>query len=324
MDMPFLDEFPFPADFKRPTLFTRVLVLASTTSAFLSDLLHPFRLLRPHFNPTPLFNPAQFVILLDTILFMQPPTSSPSSRTSPSRPGRSPRATTQSQAALLPDDTTPSLNQSTAPSFTTSLAIAVEGVIHIDKSGESSVSVSTNMPSLSSISTHAAVNSISQSQSISTAVTPGASSSATVTNGESRRAPRKSKTDALAALNVRSRSPSFGLEDVQTNNRDHPNITSTPRQSTPIQVSPKLDMSSVKTASPRKPPPRTKQRPFGLEDCPVYYPTADEFKNPMVYIRSISEHARKYGICKIVPPEGWKMPFATDTEARLLNLLNCG
>ena len=31
-------------------------------------------------------------------------------------------------------------------------------------------------------------------------------------------------------------------------------------------------------------------------------------------IRSISDHAKNYGICKIVPPESWKMPFTTDTE----------
>lgn len=34
----------------------------------------------------------------------------------------------------------------------------------------------------------------------------------------------------------------------------------------------------------------------------------------MTYIRSITEKALNYGICKIVPPVGWKMPFVTDTE----------
>lgn len=82
----------------------------------------------------------------------------------------------------------------------------------------------------------------------------------------------------------------------------------------PIPVSPLLDMSSVKTSSPRNIAPRAQPRPFGLQDCPVFYPTIEEFKDPMAYVRSISEEAQKYGICKIIPPEDWKMPFVTDTE----------
>jgi histone demethylase JARID1 len=34
----------------------------------------------------------------------------------------------------------------------------------------------------------------------------------------------------------------------------------------------------------------------------------------MAYIDSIAPEAKKYGICKIVPPEGWQMPFELDTE----------
>jgi [histone H3]-trimethyl-L-lysine4 demethylase len=34
----------------------------------------------------------------------------------------------------------------------------------------------------------------------------------------------------------------------------------------------------------------------------------------MAYVQSISEEGMLYGMCKIVPPEGWKMPFVTDTE----------
>jgi histone demethylase JARID1 len=94
-------------------------------------------------------------------------------------------------------------------------------------------------------------------------------------------------------------------------------LTQKYRNTAPIPVSPKLDLSSVKTSTPRRPKEEGFQDPrlFGLSDCPSYYPTPDEFKDPMAYIKSISQDAEAYGICKIVPPEGWKMPFVTDTEA---------
>ena len=125
-----------------------------------------------------------------------------------------------------------------------------------------------------------------------------------------KRAPRKSKTDALAAMQIQANSSddksqsSYQVTGVRTFDDPGP----------PIAISPVLDMNSVKTTSPRNPLPRRYPRPFGLEDCPVYYPTMDEFKDPLGYIRSASENAKNYGICKIVPPESWKMPFTTDTE----------
>jgi len=82
----------------------------------------------------------------------------------------------------------------------------------------------------------------------------------------------------------------------------------------PIFAPKVLDMHSVKT---RHIPPLASSvtpRPFGLEDCPSFYPTAEEFADPLNYIRSISDRAHQYGICKIIPPENWSMPFVTDTE----------
>jgi len=125
-----------------------------------------------------------------------------------------------------------------------------------------------------------------------------------------KRAPRKSKTDALAAMQIQANSS----DDRSQSSYQVTGLRTFDDPGPPIAVSPVLDMTSVKTTSPRNPPPRKHPRPFGLDDCPTYHPTMEEFKDPLGYIRSISEHAKNYGICKIVPPESWKMPFTTDTE----------
>ena len=41
--------------------------------------------------------------------------------------------------------------------------------------------------------------------------------------------------------------------------------------------------------------------------APVFYPTVEEFQgNPLDYIGRVCRPvAEKYGICKIVPPDGW-------------------
>ena len=47
--------------------------------------------------------------------------------------------------------------------------------------------------------------------------------------------------------------------------------------------------------------------PYG----PTFYPTLEDFEgNPIDYIEKIRPIAERYGICKIVPPEGWNpTPF---------------
>jgi [histone H3]-trimethyl-L-lysine4 demethylase len=130
---------------------------------------------------------------------------------------------------------------------------------------------------------------------------------------DSKRAPRKSKTEAMAALNNQARSASDEGDEVDKAE----DLADRYRNMTPIQVSPELDLSTVKTAqsAKRTKPSSAVQRPFGLTEAPTFYPTAEEFKDPMAYIRSITDKAREYGICKIVPPEGFEMPFVTDTKA---------
>ncbi|KAF9584392.1 hypothetical protein BGW38_006627 [Lunasporangiospora selenospora] len=80
-------------------------------------------------------------------------------------------------------------------------------------------------------------------------------------------------------------------------------------------MAPALDMSSVRTrAPPEKLPMDPPSRLFGLPDAPCYYPTPDEFMEPLKFIESIRPEAEKAGLCKIVPPDGWKPPFAVKTE----------
>ncbi|KAF9169282.1 hypothetical protein BGX20_010525 [Mortierella sp. AD010] len=75
-------------------------------------------------------------------------------------------------------------------------------------------------------------------------------------------------------------------------------------------------MSSVSTkAPPENPRTNPPTRIFGLQDAPCYYPTPEEFIEPLRFIDSIRPEAEKAGICKIIPPEGWKPTFALDTEA---------
>eukprot|EP01135_Chromosphaera_perkinsii_P006696 Nk52_evm10s559 gene=Nk52_evmTU10s559 len=51
------------------------------------------------------------------------------------------------------------------------------------------------------------------------------------------------------------------------------------------------------------------------ESCPVFHPSEEEFQNPMTYIKKIKEVGEQYGICKIIPPEGWVPPFAIDVHS---------
>jgi len=48
-----------------------------------------------------------------------------------------------------------------------------------------------------------------------------------------------------------------------------------------------------------------------IEEMKTYYPTAEEFDNPVAYVEKLySEGAHKFGTIKIVPPNGFKPRLA--------------
>lgn len=48
--------------------------------------------------------------------------------------------------------------------------------------------------------------------------------------------------------------------------------------------------------------------------APVFRPTVQEFKDPIAYLASIRDKAEPFGICKIVPPAGWRPTFAINKD----------
>lgn len=80
-----------------------------------------------------------------------------------------------------------------------------------------------------------------------------------------------------------------------------------------------LDLNSVeRRGQPTQIPDFEKpSRPHELKEAPTFRPTEEEFRNPMEYIRKIAPEAKEFGICKIIPPDGWNPEFAIDTEVRL-------
>lgn len=109
--------------------------------------------------------------------------------------------------------------------------------------------------------------------------------------------------------------PSMGRQPARSSST-HPshshNVPLSARRSAP------LDLSTVERRGqpngPREPTKRV--RPHGLPEAPTFRPTEEEFRDPVAYIQKIAVEGKKYGICRVIPPEGWQPPFAIDTEVR--------
>ena len=139
-------------------------------------------------------------------------------------------------------------------------------------------------------------------------------------DGELSRAQRRSKVEALTKIDragtpVQLLAGPTGTSFVPTRQASAgpsgPSPPKNPLHRPPV-VNPAFDINSNRQSAPRSVPSKSGTRLFGLEDCPAFYPTLEQFQDPMAYIDSIGPKAKPYGICKIIPPEGWHMPFALD------------
>ena len=90
-----------------------------------------------------------------------------------------------------------------------------------------------------------------------------------------------------------------------------------------LRKAPALDMATVERRGHLQASRETHKRvrPHGLQEAPTFRPTAEEFKDPMEYIKKITPEGRKYGICKIIPPDLWQPEFAINTEVRIIMIL---
>lgn len=60
-----------------------------------------------------------------------------------------------------------------------------------------------------------------------------------------------------------------------------------------------------------------------LPEAPVFYPTAEEFADPMKYLDSIRPQAEPAGVIKIVPPKEWRCPFPIKENGDSFHFQTC-
>ena len=60
-----------------------------------------------------------------------------------------------------------------------------------------------------------------------------------------------------------------------------------------------------------------------LPEAPVFYPTMQEFADPMKYLASIKIEAEAAGVIKIVPPKEWRCPFPIKDNGDSFHFQTC-
>jgi histone demethylase JARID1 len=83
---------------------------------------------------------------------------------------------------------------------------------------------------------------------------------------------------------------------------------------TAVDVGLPFDLTTVKTKADENNMVKKKERIFGIKEAPTFYPTKEEFRDPLSYIEKISPQGEKYGIIKIVPPKDYHPQFSLKTE----------
>lgn len=102
---------------------------------------------------------------------------------------------------------------------------------------------------------------------------------------------------------------------IPSSNQNGPTIH--PQQPLSSMVSLPLDLASVeRRGQPTavKEPLKKTSRIYELEEAPVYQPSEEEWKDPIEYMRKITPEAKKFGFCKVIPPDSWNPDFAINTE----------
>ncbi|PWN92721.1 hypothetical protein FA10DRAFT_3405 [Acaromyces ingoldii] len=158
--------------------------------------------------------------------------------------------------------------------------------------------------------------------------------------GGMKRSERKSKTEAMTVLNGSNGhyyndsrdSPDPDGNQGPPNPAEHPTRRAMMIKKSGVPTDPlPFNFSNIPSdetngrwtipthiSTPRHPPKRLRPRLFDLEEAPTFYPTPQEFSDPLRYIQWVGSpeggNGKEYGIVKIVPPEGWSPEFVLDQE----------
>lgn len=76
--------------------------------------------------------------------------------------------------------------------------------------------------------------------------------------------------------------------------------------------SPSLPSTSSSSSGPSRPAQKSNRSyngpvPGNVSEAPVFHPTEKEFQDPYAYIEKIRPIAEKYGLCRIVAPNSFKV-----------------